>query len=270
VALVVLMLTCFGSPCAFGDDPSQPLISEGIELRRVGQDADALPKFERAYKLAPQPRAAAQLGLCYQALGRWSEAERYLSEALKARQDKWISKNLQVLKDSLEALKPNVARIEVHGGPNGATVVINGQRVGEYPLPSAVLVNAGNVDIEVSKTGYASIIRSLQIPGGQYQRILVRLGTTSEPLVVTRSTSPKMLPTAPKAEMATREPPSAFVVTDATPIAEAPAAPVYRRTWFWVAFVSAAAAGAAAIALSAESPSKGPRVDDFGTYGMGQ
>ena len=63
---------------------AEGLIKEGLELRRAGRDSDALAKFESAYNQSKTPRAAAQWGLCLQAVSRWSEADPLLAEALSA------------------------------------------------------------------------------------------------------------------------------------------------------------------------------------------
>ncbi len=79
------------------------------------------------------------------------------------------------LEESLEQVKRNVARVEVYGTPEGAVVTVNGKAIGTYPLPSAAVVNAGNLDIEVSKSGFKPAHRAMTIPGGHYERVLIRL-----------------------------------------------------------------------------------------------
>src|SRR5262245_713516 len=78
---------------ASASNDEDALIRRGLELRRRGDDAAALPHFERAYWLAQSPRSAAQLGFAEQALGRWSDAEVHVAEALRAGDDPWVRKN---------------------------------------------------------------------------------------------------------------------------------------------------------------------------------
>src|SRR6266705_1743487 len=72
-------------------DDADALIKQGVELRRAGNDQQALERFRRAYDLAPTPRALAQMGLAEQALARWVDGEAHLAKALIAPQDAWIS-----------------------------------------------------------------------------------------------------------------------------------------------------------------------------------
>lgn len=129
----------FGVP-ASAATPAEELIKQGLDLRRAGRDMDALAKFESAYGLAKSPRAAAQWGLCLQAVSRWSEAEPLLSEALSSPNEPWVKKNRETLKDSLEVVKTHVGRLQLSGDPAGATIRVGGNVVGTFPLPSAVTV----------------------------------------------------------------------------------------------------------------------------------
>lgn len=117
---VLTFISVLASASAFAqpaEKPAESLIKEGLKLRRAGRDIDALDRMQRGYDLEPTPRAAAQVGLCLQAVGRWSEADLKLSEALSATEDPWIVKNRATLKDSIEAIKVHVGRIEVIGSP---------------------------------------------------------------------------------------------------------------------------------------------------------
>ena len=257
--------TCiFGAAVHAAESPlAQQLIAEGLELRRAGQDTEALPKFEEAHRISPTPRSSAQWGLCLQAVGRWSEADSRLAEALKAKNDPWIAKNRATLKESLEAVKQNVGRVEVYGGPDGASVSINGRTVGTYPLAGAVAVNAGNVDIEVSKAGMKRGYRAVTIGGGQYQRVLIRLEEvekTSPAIAVAPAAAAAPMPTDP----GTSEPEGGLVASPEDNTGGS--RPFYKKPWVWVALGVVVFGGITALALSGSGGSTGPMVDDRGTF----
>ena len=265
----IALAVAFVAAAAFGGPQSaqagqltraEELINRGLELRRAGEDAEALQKFEEAYRLAASPRASAQLGLCLQALGRWSEADERLAEALRAKNDPWVNKNRTVIKDSIEQVKQNIARVEVHGGPDGATVNINGKNVGTYPLAAAVPVNAGNVDIEVVKPGFKRGYRSLSVAGGSYQRLLIRLEEAEAPAVAAAATVPTSSPTM-QAE--------AQLSANADSNEGSQGDPIYKKAWFWGVIGAVAAAGVLAVVLSSGGGgTTGPMIDDKGTFGQ--
>src|SRR3982751_2270792 len=90
LAVVLIAGALVGAARQARADDAEPLIRRGIELRRAGRDAEALEQFRQANQLAPSPRAAAQIGLAEQALGRWLDADGHLRAALAAPSDPWI------------------------------------------------------------------------------------------------------------------------------------------------------------------------------------
>lgn len=180
IALAVcLVAQATGQPTASAAKSSreqeEELIRRGVDLRKAGDDQTAWPEFKKAYELTRSPRAAAQLGLVEQALGRWEDAEVHVSEALRAAADPWVAKNRQALEQALGVIKSNVARVEVVGEPRDAEVLINGTVVGRLPLAGPVRVSAGVVDIELRAPGHLRSTRSITVSGGQYQRLAMRL-----------------------------------------------------------------------------------------------
>ena len=157
-------------------EEAEALVRQGNQLRSAGDDQSALPLFEKAVAVHPSPRTWAQLGLVEKALGRWAEADRHLTDALRGgNQDPWIQKNLAVLEKTLAEVKRQVARIEITGEPVGADVLVNGRLVGKVPLPQPVRVNAGTVDIELRAPGYKPTLRTVAVVGLQYQPVVIRL-----------------------------------------------------------------------------------------------
>ena len=158
-----------------GTAEAEKLIRHGVELRRIHDDDAAQREFQKAYDLVHTPRAAGQLGLAEQALGRWEDAERHVSEAIHAPADPWVVKNRPALDQALNTIQAHLGRIEVIGDQNGAMVSVNAREVGRLPLAEPVRVSAGQVDIQVSAPGYVPVQRTVTIVGGQYQKVVVHL-----------------------------------------------------------------------------------------------
>jgi hypothetical protein len=168
-------------------------IQHGLELRRHSADQEALQEFQRAYTLQASPRAAAQIGLAFQALGRWTEAEEKLTEALREAADPWIRKNRPSLEQSLKEVQSHVGSLEIFGSPAGAAVLVEGRQVGVLPLPGPVRASAGTVSLEVRAEGYLPILRNVSVMPDRLTRETVNLTTAQitppptndRPLVVT-------------------------------------------------------------------------------------
>jgi hypothetical protein len=159
--------------------PDEDLNNAGVDMRRVGNDKAARDLFQQAYDMTHSPRATAQLGIAYQALGRWELAEPLVEKALQSPSDPWINKYLEPLQRALAVIKKHVARVEITGEPAGAEVTVNGSPAGHLPLPSAVTVAIGTVDIRVRAPGFQPESRKLNLTTQQYEHVFVQLDPAS-------------------------------------------------------------------------------------------
>ncbi|HVU50580.1 MAG TPA: PEGA domain-containing protein [Polyangia bacterium] len=159
---------------AAGPSAADALVDKAVALRRDGDDQGALALLLQAYGMGQEPRATGQLGLCEQALGRWVDAEAYLTDALKATHDPWVKKNRRTLEDALAIVKSHVARLEISGEPEGADVWVNGTNVGKLPLAAPVRVAEGEVEVELRMEGYVRQTKTMRLEPGQYQRVFLR------------------------------------------------------------------------------------------------
>jgi len=257
--LAALFLNCvavFHSRPALASEKSDALTKEGIALRRAGRDSEAVRKLQAAYDIEATPRAAAQLGLCLQALGRWSEADGKLAESISATSDPWIRKNRTTLKDSLEVVKTHVGRVEVLGEPAGALVTISGINVGNLPLQDAVPVNEGLVDIEVTADGFERDRQRLTITGASYQRLVVRL--------VKSQAQAKELPKVKQAASENQPEVVAVDALTAAPPEPTESTPLLKSPWFWGGVAALVAAGVVTAIVLGSGGSKDPAYTDVG------
>jgi hypothetical protein len=160
----------------------EKLIKRANELRTANKDQEALPLYQKAYEVAPTPRTAAQLGLCELSLGYFLAADGHLSQALAGRSD-WIDRNRATLESSLRHSRKQIGEVVVSGSPDGASVSINGNKVGSLPLAS-VRVTAGQIRVEVSAPGYVDKSKTVLVVGERQERVTLQLereGAAIEP-----------------------------------------------------------------------------------------
>ena len=170
-------------PAAAAPAADEQLNDKGVELRRKGDDRGALEAFQKAYDMTHSPRATAQLGLVYQALGRWELAGPLVEKALQSPSDAWVKKYQPQLQDALGTIKQHLARIELTGEPAGAEVIVNGVSAGKLPLPAPLTVSIGTVDLQVRAEGYQPDIRKVNVAAFQYEHVFVRLDKLPEAIV---------------------------------------------------------------------------------------
>jgi hypothetical protein len=229
--LVLLLLSVFVSATpARAAENADELLRDGIALRRAGRNEEALPKFERAYRLAPSPRAIAQVGLCKQALGLWADAEEALDEALRAPPDQWMSKNRPAIEQALITAREHIGRVEVVGEPAGAEVLVAGRLRGKLPLPAPVHVNAGTVDIEVRSDAYESVLRTVTVAPAGFQTVVVHLHAKNEGGGAVAGD----LGRVPPPPVSSGQPPPLVAKPDGAGTSdEAAPRPLWKRGWFW-------------------------------------
>jgi hypothetical protein len=224
---------------------AEELIAKANELRRQGHDERALPMFREAYSISRTPRSAGQLGLVELALGYWDDASTYLTESLTTvRHHPWVDKNRAMLETALQTARSHLAELTVDGTPSGAELFLNGKSMGNLPLPAAVSVNEGRIEMEVRASGYKTDQRVLTLAGKTSQRIVVRLEKEAKATPV----EAVAVVTQPGADDATPPTRNAERVASAR-TRDVPAAgdddlPTWRRVLPWSLLAGAVVAGA--------------------------
>jgi hypothetical protein len=257
IVLSSLSLTSVSRRAHAANAKADELVNQAVELRRNGDDEGALPLLVQAYALGRTPRATGQLGLCEQALGRWADAEVYVTEALKAESDPWVKKNRRALEDALVIVKSHIARVEIQGDPDGAEIWVNGALAGKLPLAVPVRVAAGEVEIELRAPGYVREAKTLRLEAGQYQHVVLR--ASKEPAPASLASPPEATAMPPVAASA---PSSAGVDKDKAPESEAQGHAQLRPALKWIAWGLGAAALGVGVYGAAENASE---VSSFNT-----
>ena len=232
------------TPLALGADRTELLIREGVELRKQGNNAEAVSRFTKAYEQSHTPRAAAQLGLCEQALERWIDAELHLSEALAGASDPWVAKNRKVLSETLVKTRSRLALLVIEGAA-AAQVHVNGEYVGNLPTRQNVRVLPGGTTVTATAAGFITFEEKFVAQAGKDALVVVVMTKESASIVTTP------LPV---------EPADTALPTEAVTRQGLPSSTGPSRTWLWVGGAVAIAAVAGIVVL-ASSGSSYPRTD---------
>ena len=176
LAVVIVVSQCVLGLAHAQTTEADALISQGVELRRSGDDEGALRVFTQAYELAQTPRALAQMALAEQALGHFVNAESHLVAALAAANDSWIESRRAALDEALAAIRLRLGSLELRGGIEGAQVMLDGVVVAAVPVPAPIRAPVGTFRLEVTAPGYYPFTRMVTI---------VAEGTTRETIEMT-------------------------------------------------------------------------------------
>lgn len=180
IALIAIFMVLAG--VAQAAEPTQPeaqadeLMRQGLELRRQGQNAQALEILQKVETLAPSAIALAQLGSVEFALQKWVEAEGHLEKALGMHDSPWIEmpRNRDMLEKTLASARRHIGRLDVRGA-TGIQISVDGRAVGVLPLPTPLHVAAGSVRVEATAVGRQSLEKAVAVAAGEDAVVAIEL-----------------------------------------------------------------------------------------------
>lgn len=162
-ALFILSSPAFADETATLD--ARERFGRGLRLFDEGDNAGALAEFERAYELSPHPVVLYNIGLVYAALGRAVEATDTLDKVLREPSALGAQKAERARAVRAEQAA-RIAELAVSCNVDGATVEVDGVKVGKTPLVKPLRVASGSRVVGVVAPGYVPERRALSIAGG--------------------------------------------------------------------------------------------------------
>jgi tetratricopeptide (TPR) repeat protein len=201
--VVALLLATLPSVAGAGlPSDGEQFLRLGIALRRWNKLDEAAQAFQRAFDADPRPKTQALLGLTLRQLQRWQLADKHLRAALMTSGDPYVEKERENLENSLRVVEGYLGGLAISGGEVGAEVLIDGQRVGNLPMP-ALKLPSGTVTVELRAHGFHPLIRRVVIPKGSVALEMVKMTSLRPPPVEVprarpgeegwRSTSPRRI-----------------------------------------------------------------------------
>ena len=113
----------------------------------------ALELYEKAYATYESPKIFFPIALTEQKLGRFKEALRHYQILLASDVELADDVKKQVM-DGIELTKDNLVGFMPKVNPDGATVYMDGKKIGQTPLSKVFYVTPGWHEFKIRKTGY--------------------------------------------------------------------------------------------------------------------
>jgi hypothetical protein len=176
-ALVFLSAICATTPVFAAEDAVvEALIQRGIQLRRNSADEDALAVFLEAEKQDPTSvRVLLHVVTAAQAAGKWLMADAYMRKVSALSDDPYYRRHTDAIDVVRRSIAARVGSFQAQGGPEGASVRLDGQLVGTLPMEEPASIEAGAYLMEVHKPGFYRLRRNVTISGGVLTREPVEL-----------------------------------------------------------------------------------------------
>ena len=145
---------------------AEAAFNEGVKLIEEGNCKDAIAKFELSNKIDPAAGTSLNLGKCYEDVGRTASAYGAYSESVGLARIKVNDKIRTDAEARLAALAPTLSKIELHfasEAPKDVSLTIDGKPISAVALETAVPVDPGSREIQISAPGKLPWKTTLQI-----------------------------------------------------------------------------------------------------------
>ncbi|WP_437681151.1 PEGA domain-containing protein [Sorangium sp. So ce131] len=140
-----------------------------------GDYLNAIIKFERAYELSGDARLLWNIALCQKNLKRYARLLATIEKLLRDAGPQLAEQDRKDAATLIEATKAYVSRLDLQASEAGATVLVDGEEVGQTPLREPVLLDIGIRKIRVTKKGFKDVEVTQQVPGGSVVTITAKL-----------------------------------------------------------------------------------------------
>jgi len=158
-------------PDAADVDQARKHFGQGLKLYKDGDFDAALVQFERAYAVKSNYKVLYNIAQCYFELHQYVEARDTLSKYVKDGEGSLEPDRKAQVENDLNELQRRIAHLKLSVNVNGATVYIDGKKVGVTPLTSVVDVNEGQRTISVESTDHGTKQRVVRLAGGEEQAV---------------------------------------------------------------------------------------------------
>ena len=172
-------------------DEARQHFADGLKLYKDGDFDAALVQFERAYAIKPNYKVLYNIGQAYFQLREYVEARdnmaRYLKDGAAAIDPE---RQAAVTKD-LADLETRVAKVTLTVNVAGATVLVDGKKVGTTPLSEPISVSEGQRTISVEAPNRGARERSIRVAGGEQQTLSLTFDEVPSPVVAAKTGAPE-------------------------------------------------------------------------------
>lgn len=175
LAAVLGLAIILGSALASAQQDPRALFREGQVAYETGDYATAARLWEEAYALDARPALQYNLAQAYERLGELARAaDAYRRFIENAPPDSAEVPTARARLVSLEQ-RLDATAIVLAGGPEGATVLIDGEDRGRLPRPDPFRTTPGPHRVVVSAEGYDDFVANVVVSAGQSATVTIEM-----------------------------------------------------------------------------------------------
>lgn len=167
-------------------DEARQRYQRGLQLFNEANYEAARVEFERAYQLAPSYKILYNIGLCYEQLGDYVQAQSTLQRYLEIGGREISEERRSEVAKELAQIRPRIARVTIRTNAPGAEVLVDdvcstdantgNVNCGAFEGNSrVVLMNPGRRRITLRKEGYLPETQAISVAGSDQTEITINL-----------------------------------------------------------------------------------------------
>ena len=152
----------------------------GRELEAAGNLMGALAEYQTAMELRPTFRLHRHMGRVCRGMGRYREALEHFQTFLREGEGSLNAAEGGETQEALTEVRRNLASVQVVA-TQGASVFVDGVRVGNTPLNEAILVDPGAHRLELRLDGHQDFDERFEVAAGDERIFELSLAPLAEP-----------------------------------------------------------------------------------------
>jgi tetratricopeptide (TPR) repeat protein len=160
---------------------AEALLRTGNRLHDQGDFQGALDSYRAAQKLFPSYKIDFNIGLTLEAMGQPERGLPYFESFIRRADATVDAAKIEVARLRVAALRRKVSSIRVSCSVAGATVLLDGKKVGQVPLETELYLPPGRYRLAVSMAGYQGFEQTLHLEPGDHPTVTVRLAARQRP-----------------------------------------------------------------------------------------
>ena len=158
---------------------AKQLFESGVAEYDAGHYANALSRFQEAYRIKPHPLVRVNIANCYQRLDRPVEAIENFEGFLSMTQGSQAQR--EEVRAALRELREKVGQIALSVSPPGARILIDDKDERHAPVSDPVLASVGRHRVTISLEGYETALRVIDVHARETASLQVALAAVPAP-----------------------------------------------------------------------------------------
>jgi hypothetical protein len=148
---------------------------EGVALAKRGQWDGARTSFRAAYDASKNPRVLFNVAISERQLGRYAAAIDVFNRELTEGKGVLSPEEESDIRSIIGGLEKLVGALTIDVSEPGAEIYVDGDRVGQSPLPGPIRLQLGRRNVRASKSGFSDATDSIELQGGGSGKIALKM-----------------------------------------------------------------------------------------------